>query len=110
MNWSSVPSAKTAGNDGTPIPDSENIYHNIETSEFELDGRPAFKLTGEVDDGVREQLLFAVYVTTNAAGGFVRMNVNAPNNEGADANGNPDIIGIENLCAVIENTYTRTQP
>lgn len=100
----------TLYNDGTPIPDSENIYHNIETSEFELDGRPAFKLKGEADDGVHEQLLFAVYVTTNAAGDFVRINVNAPKNEGADANGNPDIIGIEDLCAVIENTYTRTQP
>ena len=100
----------TLYNDGTPIPDSENVYHNMETSEFELDGKPAFKLTGEVDDNVYGELYFAVYVTTNAAGGFVRINVNAPKNEGADANGNPDIIGIEDLCTVIENTYTRTQP
>ena len=97
---------------GKEIPEAENVYKNLKDTELELDGVPAYKFSFEIPDtmGRCETLSCAVYVTTNAAGECVRINAYAPKEGFPDADGNPYRPGIEDLCAIIENTYTRIEP
>ena len=100
----------TIDNLGKPMQDSENPYHDVESTMIELDRRPAFKITFWIDHPYEEKsmVLYAVYTTENAAGGFVKISASVVEDREKEAAG-PGHHGIADLCAIVENTYTRSE-
>ena len=102
----------THDNRGNEIPESENAFKNIVSAELELDGAPAYKISYEAEEpwGRCEMLSRVVYLTTNAAGDYIRLNLTTPKEGNLDKDGNPYRPAITDLVNIIENTYTRTEP
>ena len=92
--------------------DDRYNYKVLAEEQAEVGGLPAYKISAEKGDlyGFCDTYSYVSYVFGNTANGFVHIQVVAPKDGWKDENGNPFRPSIADLCAVVENTYSRTRP
>ena len=92
-----------------PADDDRFNYKVLSEENIQLGGMPAFKISAEKGDlyGFCDTYSYISYVLANSASGFVHIQVVAPKDGWKDDNGNPFRPSLDDLCSMIESTYTR---
>lgn len=95
-----------------PCDDDKYNFKVLSEENTTLAGLPAFKITAEKGDlyGFCDTYSYVSYALANSSAGFVHIQVVAPKDGWKNADGSDFHPTIDELCAIIENTYTRTRP